>query len=305
MKKNLFIVAITLLFVSTNSFSTALTLIHYWNFNAISIPASESVSTTDRSILANALTPIAADFTLVSPATVVYQVQPGTVGAVISYWDATGVQTFTGNQRNGDASGNSLRPRNAWQSMELILNIPSTGYSAMNIMYDAQRSSSGPSVNTYAYSVDGGTNWITTGLSATTNPVSIPSATNNFATQTVSINDANADNNPNLKFRIRYSDPTNTAGNNRIDNITVEGTPVLATSIESTNSESTNIKMYTNGDHKNEVVFSEVVDVVLFDLRGSIIKKINHTNSIQTDDLEKGVYLVGINGVITKKLIVQ
>jgi len=304
MKKNSILIAVALVFATTQL--SAVTLIHYWNFNLVSattIPASDMlfntstpVSALDRRIPANALTPITADFTLVSPATVVYQAKSNASISVISGWDtSTG---STGNARNGDVAGNCLRPRDSWQDMELVLNIPSTGYQNLTIKYDSQRSGSGPTVNTYYYSVDGGTNWITTGLSTLTNPATIPPS--GFALQTITITDVNADNNANLKFKIWYSDPLNLAGNNRIDNITVEGTTVV-TAIDQTQS----TKEITMTPKTGAVTFSEVVDAVVYNVQGKQVKAAAKTISLVTSDLAKGLYIVRLNGSVSGKLVVE
>ena len=317
MNKNFILIAVALVFATTQLSATpTLTLIHYWNFNSISIPLKEqSFSsssndntnpklTLDRALPANALTPIAADASLSTPAaTLIYQVKPGTVGTVYSGWDPAGVSTGTSNQRGTDISGNALRPRDAWQNMELVLNMPSTGYQNLTIKYDSQRSGSGPTVNTYYYSVDGGTNWIITGLSTLTNPVVIPST--GFALQTITITDVNADNNANLKFKIWYSDPTNLAGNNRIDNITVEGTAVGGTTAIEEAQLNKEITMTPSTNKTGVVTFSEVVNAVVFNVQGKQVKAVAKTTNLVTSDLAKGLYIVRINGSVSKKLIIE
>ena len=300
MKKYICLSAIALLFASTQ-LSAQLVLLHYWNFNTISISTADATS-KDRNATGNALTPIAADFTLITPATVAYRVKPTiAAGSVVnSYWDAAGVQTGTSNQRGTDISGNGLRPRDAWQNMELVLNIPSTGYKNITIKYDSQRSGSGPTVNTYFYSVDGGLNWITTGLSTLTNPVAIPST--GFALQTVGISDVNANNNANLQFKIWYSDPTNTGGNNRIDNITVEASDITASI--SDNQGNNELTMTLNTAINGVVNFNQVVDVVVYNLQGKQLKSVLRTNQLSTADLAKGIYIVRLNGLVSKKLVV-
>ena len=310
MKKNLFIIAIAFLFISTNSFS--LSLIHYWNFNGVDLPVNGGTKGALVDVVLHPFSTISEDIT--SPTTsgsIVYQIQalspaPTTYS---TFWEKiiTGGSTLNARTtltENPAVGGNYLKLGSPTDKMQLVLTIPSQGYQGIAISYDVQNSGSGPTTNTYAYSVDNGVNWITaTGLSAYTN------STSSSLWQTLSINitDINADNNLNLLFKITLTgaNTTSTSGNNRFDNITVEGTPVVATSIANTSSESKNIKMYTNGEHRSEVVFSEVVDVVLYDLRGRKVKAIIHTSTLQTDELEKGVYLVAINGAITKKLIVE
>jgi len=298
MKKILLSIVAILLVASTQL--SALTLVHYWNFNGTNIPLL--TEGTSKDVVVSPLTSIQTDLSLTATAgSLIYQAIPGTVSAM-SYWDtSTGA---TGNARNGDAAGNCLRPRDAWTNMQLVLSIPTTGYNNPQIMYDIQRSGSGPSVNTYFYSVDGGTNWITTGLSTLTNTVVIPST--GFLTQTVTITNPLANNNAKLQFKILFSDPVNKAGNNRIDNITVEGTAVGGTTgIEENKASNQEITMSPNITRNGVVNFSEVVDAVVFNLQGKQIKSVANTNNLNTVGLAKGIYIVRLNSSVSKKLIIE
>jgi len=300
MKKILLSIAVAFLFGSTQL--SAFSLVHYWNFNGTNVPIL--AETASRDVVLNTLTPIQTDLSLTSTAgTLIYQVKAGTASPFMSYWDTT--TGGTGNARNGDAAGNCLRPRDAWSSMELVLNIPSTGFRNMKIMYDNQRSGSGPNVNTYSYSVDGGTTWKTSGLSTnggalgTNSITTIPST--GFATTTVTITDPAADNNSRLKFRIWFSDPTNTAGNDRIDNITVEGDILAAVNIPVLKE----VSMFPNPCSTGVVTFSEAIDAEVYSMLGKQIKAVAHTSILKTDDLAKGVYMIRIAGSSTQKLVVE
>ena len=300
MKKILLSIAVILLFCSTQL--SALSLIHYWNFNGTNVPYLTEASSKD--VVLNPLTPIQSDSSKTSThATLIYQAKAGTASPFMSYWDTT--TGSTGNARNGDAAGNCLRPRDAWSSMELVLNIPSTKFRNLKIMYDVQRSGSGPNVNTYSYSVDGGTTWIKTGLNVngkglgTDTIATIPGT--GFATESITITDPAAENNANLKFRIWFSDPKNTAGNNRIDNITVEGDVLAAVNSPVVNE----VSMYPNPCTTGVVNFGSMVNVEVFNLVGKQIKAVAKTTTLTTEDLAKGIYSVRINGTSTQKLIIE
>ena len=300
MKKILLSFTVILMFSSTKL--SALSLIHYWNFNGTNIPYL--TEGTSRDVVLNPLTPIQTDLSLTSTsATLIYQVKPGTASPFMSYWDTT--TGGAGNARNGDAAGNCLRPRDAWSSMQLVLNIPSTGFRNLKIMYDVQRSGSGPNVNTYSYSVDGGTNWIKTGLSVngkglgTDTIASIPGT--GFATESITITDPEAENNANLQFRIWFSDPKNLAGNNRIDNITVEG-DILAAISSPIVSE---VSMYPNPCKSGILNFGKTVNVDIYSLVGKQIKSATNVSTLSTNDLAKGIYLVRINDISAQKLIIE
>ena len=151
MKKILLSIAAILLVASTQL--SALTLVHYWNFNGTNIPLL--TEGTSKDVVLNPLTPIQTDLSLTTTAgSLIYQAIPGTA-SVMSYWDVT--TGSTGNARNGDAAGNCLRTRDAWASMQLVLSIPTTGYNNPQIMYDIQRSGSGPSCSRRAGCPDGRT----------------------------------------------------------------------------------------------------------------------------------------------------
>ena len=285
---------------------SALTLVHYWNFNGANVPLlTERLS---KDVVATPLTPISADLSLTtSTASLIYQAIPGTASAM-SYWDLLGTGLgSTLNARNGDGAGDCLRCRDAWTFMQLVLNIPSTGYQNMKIMYDVHRSGSGPNVHTYFYSVDGGTNWKQSGLAVNGKVLgsdTIASIPISFTkTESITITDALADNNPNLKFKILFSDPTNLAGNNRFDNITVEGTS-KTTAVENTIQEKT-ISFYPNPCATGIVYFAENVNVVLYDIMGKAVKTVVNTNSLITSDLSKGIYMLHIEGAATQKLIIE
>jgi hypothetical protein len=162
MRKNLLAI---LFCVSALSFSfkgnAQSILVHYWNFNAftttITLPATADLS---------------ADYTRISSPTaaLLYIPQPGTSSGFSDYCDpvapSAGTPDFdTVNDRMGAPSGNAFRARNPSDSMEILLYIPSTHYTNLELKYGCELSSygNGDSANIFAYSVDSGTTWITSG----------------------------------------------------------------------------------------------------------------------------------------------
>ena len=196
------------------------TLIHYWHFNNFT---STSATLVDPSTI----TPLLADSSIIQTDTakVMYRVQPGTSSNYKSFWDSyTGDTT---NERYGTAAGNCLRARNPWDSMQLVFVIPSNRFKNLTIKWGCQKSGSGPEVENFEYSIDGGSTWTNSGLSIVSYTVTATANPNNLVS--VSISDANTFNNKNLQFRIRFtsnSTPAKTGGNNRVDNFTVEGDPM-------------------------------------------------------------------------------
>ena len=213
MKKVVCSLAVSLLFCTAPL--SAQTLLHYWHFNnftGLSAPVAPST-----------IQPLSADFTLFDTAAVkmYYRTLPGTSSNYLTYWDATTGSSV--NARSGAPAGNCLRLRNPSDSMQLVMYIPSTGYRNITLQYVVQRSSAGngATIDSFSYSTDSGATWKTSGLSKTsaaTDPAWLPVS--------VTITDPLANNNRRLAFRILFagSQNTGTSGNNRIDNVTVEGT---------------------------------------------------------------------------------
>lgn len=96
--------------------------------------------------------------------------------------------------------------------------LDATGYQDLVLAWAGNRSSTGPTTLTLRYS--------TTGVNGTfTDFSTITSLANYTTTQDVS-SVASLDNNPNDVFRLVGNDPGNTSGTLKIDNFSIEGTPV-------------------------------------------------------------------------------
>ncbi|MEO8769405.1 MAG: hypothetical protein ABI402_04955 [Ferruginibacter sp.] len=163
------------------------TAIHYWNFN--NVPTLLSATST------------------IGGASLVYQgaayddVQPGT----------------TLNARNGDIDGSGLRLRNP--AGDFILSLPTINYKDIVFSFALQRSSSGAQQNTISYTIDG-VNFITDSLQP--HMLKPDTLWNQYYFDFSSIKRAN--DNPNFKIKIEFAINTDgTSGNDRYDNITVDG----------------------------------------------------------------------------------
>jgi hypothetical protein len=205
------------------------TLIHYWNFNSF-----YGVMYTDT------IHGIDANYSIhdTTKAQILYAEMPGTSSSYTTYEDyvaaASGSPDFdTVNERFGDSSGNALRLRNPSDSMELLFYIPSIHYTHILLQYASQSSSitHGQLHQDFSYSVDSGLTWRTTGLSELSD-----SAWLTYHRTTVRIaTDSSVKNNSKLVFRIIFSgNTTGTSGNNRIDNVTVEGDSIEAANVNIT-----------------------------------------------------------------------
>ena len=194
--------------------SRAQTLIHYWSFNSLAAAYHNPN-----------IPPIAADLSVIdtSKAKVVYTLIPGTSSTYAGFWDNNTGDTT--NARNGFPAGNSLRFRNPSDSSELRIYSPSTNYKNLIFKWAVQTSSaaSGQKIEVFDYSIDSGITWKTSGLSIPSADVS--TFVTSFGLITVSISDTLAFNNPKFIFRIKFSVNTSgSSGNNRFENMTVEGT---------------------------------------------------------------------------------
>lgn len=180
-------------------FIQAQTLMHYWNFN---------VTTTEAAHLAPTFT--AGGASLV-------HIQGGTSAIDLTGGTGQNFNVANLNARNGDASGNHLRLNNPIGAT-LIFSLPTTGYSDVVFKYATRRSGSGAGTQQVDYTTDG-TNYIafTTISPADADPI----------LQILDFSAINAtDNNPNFKIRITFSQGGGgTVGNNRFDNVTLDGTP--------------------------------------------------------------------------------
>jgi len=229
MRKNLLAIVAVFAFTAlfTNTTKAQGTLIHYWHFNNFTSVIHE----VDSPIILD------ADFSIhdTSKARLWYRPIPTATMGYPSYADfytALSTDNDTMNLRMGQPSGNAFRARNPYDSMELLLYIPSVHYHHLVFKYGTMRSGSGPQVQQLAYSVDSGMTWRTSALSTTYDSVQ---ATFNLVTVTFT-SDSQVNNCSGLVFKITVDSTTASAGggNNRYDNFTLDGDSILAPSIVGT-----------------------------------------------------------------------
>lgn len=123
--------------------------------------------------------------------------------------------------------GAVLRARNPAITRELFFDIPSTGYSNLVFTLVATRSENGSHRQQLEISYDGGLNWI-----AVAEPYYITSLPENegYVLKEFDLSEfEQANNNPDLKIRILFvgEGNDNSNGNNRLDNITLDGVPII------------------------------------------------------------------------------
>lgn len=187
-----------LLFICSGA--NAQTLVHYWNFNTTSSYASH----------------IAVSSSLVSGAALDTLRYAGG-SSLIDYANGTG-QGFDVNNynaRNSDAAGNHLRFNNPIYGA-LVFSLPTTGYKDPIVKYASLRSGSGAYYQFIHYSTDGVNYTLWDTLRPTTTATLY---TLDFSSV------SGADDNAKFKVRITFGQGGGgTAGNNRLDNFTLEGT---------------------------------------------------------------------------------
>ena len=177
-------------------------IIHYWHFN---------------NLASGTLTSVSPDSTLVTGASITY---PGT-GA--GYMDNVSPGSSE-NTRYSTSVGLGLRPRNPSNTRYFTMAMPTTGYEKIEIKFATAKTTQGATDQNYEYSIDAGANWITTGMSKTNHK---PSTEPTYDLVTLDFSSITAvNNNSKFMFRIGFGGSTSSgsSGNNRFDNITVEGT---------------------------------------------------------------------------------
>ncbi|MCW4469942.1 choice-of-anchor I family protein [Flavobacterium sp. MFBS3-15] len=199
-KKGLLLLGFSL----ATQFAEAQELLHYWHFNTL---AAGTVTA-----------PVAADDSEIAGTTSI--TYPGTGAGYLD--DVTGDIL---NATDGIVAGKGLRPRNPSNTRELLIAFPTTGYEDIVMKFATTRTTQGASEQLYSYSIDGGANFITTGLPVTTFSPTVDI----YGLVTLDFSSiSGAANNPNFIVKINFGGTTaaGTSGNNRFDNITIEGNEI-------------------------------------------------------------------------------
>jgi len=253
-------------------------LIHYWHFNNLPDQVFTNV-TSDVSLTGNA-----------------FITYPGTGAGYMDRTDGTLL-----NARRNEPAGFGLRVRNPSNTRELIFAAPSTGFTNLALSYAVHRTNNGAQQQELYYSPDGGTTWVMLGQ---------PYAINeNYEIKSFDLSAiVEVNNNSNLRFRILFKGEAaaGSSGNNRFDNITLEGTN-LAVSIQEPENNMLNHKNFPNPFKDKTTISFEILDpgqvqVAVFDLGGRLLKVLkdqwlepgNHEVSFDASGLPGGVYFYRI-----------
>jgi hypothetical protein len=135
----------------------------------------------------------------------------------------------TNNARLGDTAGQALSLQggtsNANNGRNLTFNVSTVGFSNIVVSFATQGTSTGFNSNQFQYSLDG-INFIDFG-----SPYAPATAFGSVPLVFSLVSIAGLNDNPNAAFRIVFNGATSATGNNRIDNIVVEGTSASISSI--------------------------------------------------------------------------
>lgn len=179
-------------------------VLHYWHFNSADDDSLYSVQ---------------ADFTLHTNAPSITYREAYSGLSQLSRMDDVGGSSI--NARFGEPDGRGIRPRNPADSMELIIELPSTGYEDLELSYATERSGSGM-LKQVIYTTTDGSTYIQFG-----DTVEVETDYELVRFDFTSLTAAN--DNPDFGIKMLFFEQ-NTAsnGNNRFDNIVLEGTPMAA-----------------------------------------------------------------------------
>jgi hypothetical protein len=191
-------------------------LVHYWHFNTMD---------------GSAVTEVISDFSASGmSANITY---PGTGAGYMdarTHRPADPVSNFNLRLGQEPNQGAVLRVRNPADTRELLFEIPSTGYHSLIVTYAATRSDNGGTHQRFEYSADGGTTWVTFGDDIEIPFIGEGDDVGQYAHIILDLSEIEEINdNPDLYFRILSvgEGNNNPTGNQRIDNFTLDGVPIL------------------------------------------------------------------------------
>jgi len=278
-------------------------LIHYFHFNNFNSGLTAAGSPS-------LILPVHANWSSLDSTKALISFVPAyTVsGHYQTYWDAYPMTPADSNlnARFGQPAGNALRVRNPSDSMELTFALPTTHYKNTVLKFGTEKSSlaSGQAKQVSDYSVNGGLSWRTSGLSIKSDSVT------NTTFNLISIDmasDTAVNNNPNFIFRIKFvGQNSGTSGNNRFDNVTLEGdtdeakTTIAYASVENNQPAAMNYNLYPN-PAQTEVMVStgsenpKTISIISMDGKMVYTTVSSLTNvPLNISTLKQGIYIMNV-----------
>jgi hypothetical protein len=209
---------------------------------------------------------------------------------------------------------NAVRTRNPSDSMEFVWYLPTTKYRNIVIKYETQLSSvkSGQHEQIFSYSIDSASTFITTDL-----PVISNFADTVWSLVTLDLRSITSiNNNSKFVFKMNFSAPnTGSKGNNRFDNITVEGDSIIDAigMIDYTAGDYTLYPNPANGQLSLTATFDGEKSISIYNSAGILVKTMTvygKESSIDVADQRPGLYFMkirekGSNSLVTLKFVKQ
>jgi hypothetical protein len=276
-------------------------LLHYWHFN-------NTLPTTGAGGTHFGTNPMNADYTKwVSKAALRFAKVPNCVKDT-GYWDNNLGDSI--NQRIGyggccpaftaTTNNSSIRCRNPNDSMQFLWYIPTKNFKNIVLKWESEASSttSGPHRMNYDYSLDSGVTYINTNL-----PRLFDSAGTSWGKITLNLSGISGMNNNNkLIFRLKFGAPnTGSSGNNRFDNITVEGDSITVLGINELNKSQDEYSLYPNPSSEaislvGPLQYERTISVrnVLGQTLMLLERKPGENDPIDISELNVGIYYVSI-----------
>lgn len=197
-------------------------LIYYWHFNQAN-SLYEEVDGENQIIV-----PIPADFAVAGlNGSITYEGEGDGYMDVRTFRPQDPVSNLNLNQGELPNQGAVLRLRNPAEEKELVITAPSTGYKDLSLNYAVVRTSNGATEQSLFYSADAGQTWV-----AIEENYNIPelNVLEDWILKSFDLSDIEAlDDNDDVLFKISFvgDNADNTSGNNRIDNFSIHGTPLV------------------------------------------------------------------------------
>ncbi|MDG5815005.1 CotH kinase family protein [Chitinispirillales bacterium ANBcel5] len=231
-------------------------LLHYYNFNTL----SENLDPNGR------VRVVSSDFSLNGESSITY------AGEGIGYMDE--VEGTYVNSRRNDSSGSALRVRNPSAGRSLVFNMPTTGYDDILFSYAVRRTTNGATKQSLYYSTQKDTSsWI---LFESNIEISEEFTVNSFDFSSVE----GVSDNPYFRLKITFDEQSmGSSGNNRFDNITLEGVSVSEPVLPD---EPTGLTLYQNypNPFSNSTTIRfflpepSTARLIIYDLRGRVVARL-------------------------------
>ncbi|MFO8000087.1 MAG: CotH kinase family protein [Marinilabilia sp.] len=262
-------------------------LIHYWHFN--DLPGDDEL---------DAQSP---DQTLTEEEALISYAGESD-GYMDRVNDGTGI-----NLRDGAEEGRALRVRNPAENRELVFDLPTTGYEEIVMQYAVKRTTNGAQVEDVQYRTEEGGNWTSVKENIQIGP--------EYKSITIDLSkEEEVSDNPDFAVRILFphESASGTSGNNRFDNVTLEGYAIRDT-LENGEGDDLPVRIYPIP--ASDVIHVESAYVIsrlsLFDINGKVVKQMrpgtrSHTTAVK--QFRQGVYFLKVEtseGVATRKIVLE